>query len=309
MKIKKQPIDALNMSCPVPPWTPKNIVKLAQYLGVSQAKITKLLGISYSALRAWIDGRSKNISSKIMSKLYKFEGKINQLRAKAEAKFKEAIEKDERRKSRLPKPWAVSRIRSFMHTWGMTQVELAIFAQVSYDTVTSWSRGRRRLVRKENSDHLSKAEKIAMARGFPKGSPESAENPWVGHRRFLSEKGKEPSTAIPKNCQGSFLVQALEKKPGDFKIAKNAAKITINPGKKRDQLKVKIFLAKEHFEFLGIWRKLGGVKVIELQADPQDALFFNGKAGCITPGKNMLKVSLWATNKAIPLRLSAYFEK
>ncbi len=292
------------MTCPVPPWSPKNIVKLAKYLGISQARLTEHLGISYSALRAWIDGRSKNISDKILSRLRKFENKIPNLRSKAEERFQGLAEREERRKSRLLKPWPVSRIRSFMHTWGMTQVEFALFACVSYDTVTSWSRGRRRLVRKETAEHIGIAEDAAKKRSFPKGS-EASENPWVSHRRFFNEKVSEKSLGeVPKLCHGTFGIQVVEKTPGKFRVAQKTEKLKIAAGKKRDEVKVTILLGKKTLKFDGTWQKLGGVKVIELVTDENNPLFFCGKAGCITPSRNLLRISLWSGSD-LPVRLTA----
>lgn len=303
--MSKKLLSGIKMACPVPPWTPQNIVRLAKYLGISQARLTSLLGISYSALRAWIDGRSKSISPSILARLKKFEGKIRSFRAKAEEKFSEVSLKEERRKSRLPKPWPVSRIRSFMHTWGMSQIEFAIFAGVSYDTVTSWSRGRRRLVRRDTAEHLMSAEKVATQRGFSKKSSDSKENPWSALRKFAAAKVELKDKEIPKNCQGNFLVQVIEKTPGQFKAAKNAELVTISAGKKKKSvLEVKLNLGKQILKFEGRWIQLGGVKVIELSTDKDDKNFMNGTAGCITPSKNLLRISLWSA-KDIPVRLTA----
>lgn len=293
------------MSCPVPPWNPGNIVRLSEYLGISQAKLTALLGISYSALRAWIDGRSQTISPKTLSRLKKFESRIPAFREKAEVHFQELAEKDERKKSRLSKPWAVNRIRSFMHTWGMTQVELAIFAGVSYDTVTSWSRGRRRLVRRETATHMELAEKAALQRGFSKGSPDEKDNPWSKMRQFLDEKKVEKTeTDIPKTLTGDYAFLALEEGSENFRLGKKTDSLIIEAGKKRDIRDVSIKIGAKTLDFTGHIRRLGGVRVLELESQKDDPLFFSSRAGCITPSKNALRVSLWSPGK-VPVRFMA----
>lgn len=301
--MSKKTKNTLQMAVPVPPWTPKNIVKLAKYLGLSQAKVTEIIGISYSALRAWIDGRSKSISSKILSKLEEFERKIPGLRTKAEEKFKVLAEKEERRKSRLNKPWSVTRIRCFMHTWGMTQVEFAIFAGVSYDTVTSWSRGRRRLVRKETAERISFAEKVGLDRGFSKGTSNKKDSPWVLIREFFVQNAKgKVSPDLPEKLIGTFPLQVVEKDPKTYVLGKKSENIAISPKKKKDQVKVELKLGRKTREFSGTWRKLGGIKVLELNSD--DKNFMKGQAGCITPAKNVLKISLWGISD-LPVRMTA----
>jgi DNA-binding transcriptional regulator YiaG len=267
--------------------------------------MTKHLNISYSALRAWIDGRSQSISQGILERLEKFEKKIPALRQEAEVRFAEIAEKEDRRKSRLAKPWAVARIRSFMHTWGMSQVEFALFAGVSYDSVTSWSRGRRRLVRRETAQHLTFAEKIATDRGFDKKKSGEKENPWVAIRHFANQgKTGQFLTEIPKNGLGTFIVQVVEKNPGDMRFGKKNETLTIVSLRKKGQVEVKLTLGQKEWTFAGEFRSLGGVRAIELQTSPDDPLFMNGRVGCITPAKNQLRLSLWAM-KDLPIRMSA----
>ena len=303
--MSKKTKSVLEMACPVPPWTPRNIVKLAKYLGLSQAKMTEMMGISYSALRAWIDGRSRSISAKILSRLEEFESGIPALRAEAEEKLVDVVEREERRKSRMNKPWPVSRIRSFMHTWGMTQVEFAIFAGVSYDTITSWSRGRRRLVRKETADHIAEAEHVGLARGFKKGTATKKMNPWSLIREFCTENGEiRRAVVLPRNLLDAYSLVGLEKTPGEYSLGKPADSIVLSAGTRKDRVKVEVKIGRKIHKFDGIWRKLGGSKVIELMATEDDPRFFLGRAGCITPGKTMLKISLWAKSE-LPVRLTA----
>lgn len=303
--MSKKTKNVLEMACPVPPWTPKNIVKLAKYLGLSQAKLTEMIGISYSALRAWIDGRSQSISAKILARLETFEEEIPALRGEAEERLKDVVERESRRKSRMNKPWPVSRIRSFMHTWGMTQVEFAIFAGVSYDTITSWSRGRRRLVRKETADHIAEAEKTGLERGFKKGTPSKKDNPWALIRAFGALHGSvRPAVPLNRTLLDTYACQVVEKSPRKMSMGKSSEKVVISAGGKKDRVHVEMKLAGETLKLNGIWRRLGGSKVIELLADDDDDRFFMGHAGCITPGKTTLKISLWAKTD-LPVRFTA----
>lgn len=302
---KKKSQHAAVEVCPVPPWEPKPLLKLVRYLAISQAQLARLTGISYSTFRAWIGGRTLKPSQKTLGQLKKFEKKIPALRQAALDKISARSEKESRRASRLAKPWPINRIRSFMHTWGMSQAEFALFCDVSYDSVTSWSRGRRRLVRRSTAEHVEAAEKACRSRGFPTVGAGVKKNPWADVKAFaqanrcLTKLGE-----IPKSLIGTFGVRASVSVPGKNHKGKPTEKIIIKKGQQRKGLEVKIALGQVKLNLTGRWQKLGGLEYLELQAPPEDPRFFQGRAGCITPGSNLLRVSLWSP-KGLPVRLLA----
>lgn len=292
-------------ACPVPPWEPKPLLKLVRYLGLSQAELARLIGISYSTFRAWIGGRTQDPSPRTLEQLKKFEKKIPALREAALQRQADHQEKEQRRASRLGKPWPVNRIRAFMHTWGMSQAEFAIFCGVSYDSVTSWSRGRRHLVRRQTAEHVERAEQAAHTRGFPLVGPNIKKNPWAGLKAFavknrcLSRLGE-----IPRGLLGTFAIRAAEQAPGRFLKGKPTDKITIKKGKQRQSLEIKIVCGKTALTLTGHWMKLGGIDYVALTAPADDPRFFQGMAGCLTPGQTLLRFSLWSA-RPLPLRLLA----
>jgi len=291
--------------CPIPPWTPSNIVKLAKYLAISQARLTEMMGISHSALRAWLSGRSKTISATMLARLKKFEKKIPAARKIAIEKLALKALKESRKNIRLAKPWPVSKIRSFMHTWGMSQAEFAIFCDVSYDSVTSWSRGRRRLVRRETAEHIGKADAVAVARKFPKIGPNTKDSPWNGIREYFQKKfDKSNLKEIPLKWIGKYQIVAVETNPGKYRTAKESEKIVLKPGKKGGQFEVKLTINEKKITLTGQLKKLGGVDLIALFAPPETSEFFKDKAGCINPGKHLLRISIWSSSK-LPIRLLA----
>ncbi|MBF0544910.1 MAG: hypothetical protein HQM08_10775 [Candidatus Riflebacteria bacterium] len=205
--------------------------------------------------------------------------------------------------SRLEKPWSITRIRNFMRLWGMTQVEMAIFCGVSYDSVTSWSRGRRRLVRRSIAEHLETAEKLALEKHFPKSPANSRNNSWLQLRKFCHNELKIKSfPALAQILAGEYPIKAIETKPRDFRKATKAEKIEISKTKAKDTIAVKLTIGKKTVELSGKRLKLGGNDVIGLFAEEGNDYFFNGKAGCISIAQNAIRVSLWPA-KELPLRL------
>ncbi len=292
--------------CPVPPWEPKHLLKLVRYLAVSQAELARLIGISYSTLRAWIGGRTQAPSVRTSDNLRKFEKQIPQLRKAALAKLAARQEKESRRASRLGKPWPVNRIRSFMHTWGMTQSEFAIFCNVSYDSVTSWSRGRRRLVRKQTAAHIEAAEQAARKRGFPVVGPNVKKHPWSGLKAFsFKNRLMHRLGEIPKSLVGTYSIRAAEAAPGRFLKGKPTDRLVIKKGPHRQTLEVKVTFNKTTLNLTGTWQKLGGLDYLALTAHADDPRFFQGRAGCLTPGQTLLRLSLWSPQKNLPLRFLA----
>lgn len=295
--------------CPVPPWEPKRIVGLAKFLALSQARLAKFIGISYSAIRAWHAGRSKTISSTILTRLKKFEKQIPSLRKAALEKLAFKAQKESRKDLLLQKPWPIARIRSFMHTWGMSQAEFAIFCDVSYDSVTSWSRGRRKLVRRKTAEHITLAEEAAKKRGFPKIGPNTKVNPWEGLRDFFKKNlGKTKIGEIPSKLLGTYKINAVETDPKKFRAGKISEKIVIKPLKGNKTFKVQIFLSDKKFDLVGKKVVMGGVDLVLLEACDEDPNFFGGKAGCLNFGKQCLRVSFWPTKK-LPIRFVGTFAK
>ncbi len=204
---------------------------------------------------------------------------------------------------RLAKPWPVARIRAFMKLWGMSQIEMAIFSGVSYDSVTSWSRGRRRLVRSSIADHLDRAEASARDRGFPTKS--SAANPWSGLRNFLQKETGFASAGHKANetISGEYRLLAAETFPRQFRLAANGERVVISKGK--DKVTVELTLGRKHFTFAGRRLVLGGTPVIALATEENDPQFFAGRAGAITIAQGLVRISLWPTKSTLPIRLIA----
>ncbi|HNV69459.1 MAG TPA: helix-turn-helix transcriptional regulator, partial [Candidatus Ozemobacteraceae bacterium] len=115
---------------------------------------------------------------------------------------------------RLPKPWPIARIRNLMDAWGMSQVDFAIFSGVSYDSVTSWCRGRRHLVSRVTSEHLEKAEKIATSRKFKATDGK----PWAGFKNYMKNECpvKVDTDLELKSFDGTFKLEVVETAPGKF---------------------------------------------------------------------------------------------
>lgn len=302
----KSPKKVSDEVCPVPPWEPRTLLKLAQYLAVSQAELSRLLGISYSTFRAWIGGRTQAPSARTIEHLRNFEKRIPELRKVALAKIAARQEKESRRASRLGKPWPVNRIRSFMHTWGMTQAEFAIFCDVSYDSVTSWSRGRRRLVRKQIAEHVEAAELAARKRGFPTVGPNVKKNPWTALKTFaFTNRLMLHLGEIPDSLIGTFSIRAAEAAPRRFLKGKPTDRIIIRKSQHRQTLDIKVIFGKLTLNLTGTWQKLGGNDYLALTAPADDPRFFQGRAGCLTPGQTLLRLSLWSPLKSIPVRYLA----
>ncbi|HOT30056.1 MAG TPA: hypothetical protein PLU72_17905 [Candidatus Ozemobacteraceae bacterium] len=207
----------------------------------------------------------------------------------------------------LPKPWPVERIRGFMSTWGMTQAEFAIFCGVSYDTVTSWSRGRRNLVRVDHAEHISNAEKAAAKRKLPARGGDEAIAPWAGLRTYVRRHSPvKRFKNIPVDMCGTFDILGVEMTPEDIRLAEPIETLTIGkPGGKQGGIPVTIIANRLEITLEGRWRELGGAKLLELIAPAEDPCFFGGHAGCITPGKQILRINLWPADKKIPMRLIA----
>ncbi|MBF0498498.1 MAG: hypothetical protein HQM09_00060 [Candidatus Riflebacteria bacterium] len=206
---------------------------------------------------------------------------------------------------RLEKPWPVSRIHSFMRIWGMTQVEMAVFCGVSYDSVTSWSRGRRRLVRRSIADHLEAAEESAREREFPRGSAGGRSNPWLALRKFCRKTMKLGSfKALPKETLGTFPLLAVETFPRVVRRADRQECLRIRKVKGKEAYVVELIIGKKTLELDAIKTHMGDSEVIALTTSEKDAPFFNGRAGCITIAQHLIRVSLWPT-KSLPIRMIA----
>ncbi|MBP7634509.1 helix-turn-helix transcriptional regulator [Candidatus Ozemobacteraceae bacterium] len=207
----------------------------------------------------------------------------------------------------LAKPWPVERIRGFMSTWGMTQAEFAIFCGVSYDTVTSWSRGRRNLVRVDHAEHIANAEKAAAKRKLPARGGDESVAPWAGLRTYVRRysSGKRCKN-IPENIQGSYAILGVEMNQDDIRLGDPVETVEIGKSEAR-QADVSVTIHARDLEITleGRWRELGGAKLLELIAPEEDPCFFGGHAGCITPGKQNLRINLWPADKRIPMRLIA----
>jgi len=207
----------------------------------------------------------------------------------------------------LAKPWPVERIRGFMSTWGMTQAEFAIFCGVSYDTVTSWSRGRRNLVRVDHAEHISSAEKAATKRNLPARGGDEPVAPWASLRTYVRKHSPAKRfKKIHEDIQGVFGILGVEMNPDEIRLADPIEKIEIGkPVGKQANIPVTIIANALEITLDGRWRELGGAKLLELAAPAEDPHFFGGHAGCITPGKQILRINLWPTDKRIPMRLIA----
>jgi len=205
--------------------------------------------------------------------------------------------------SMLEKPWPVSRITGFMRLWGMSQIEMAVFCGVSYDSVTSWSRGRRRLVRRSIAEHLEQAEDLAHDRSFPKLPANGRESPWSRLRTFCVEKRNCPFPPLEGHLSGTYPICVVETAPGTFRGGTASESVSLAKGK-GSALEIGITLGKSTLTLHGKRERMGGTEVIALFADPKDPQFFNGRAGCITTGQDMVRVTLWPA-KNLPLRIAA----
>ena len=205
----------------------------------------------------------------------------------------------------LEKPWPIARIRAFMKLWGMSQVEMAVFCDVSYDSVTSWSRGRRRLVRRAIADHLERAENSGKERGFVRAAAGRG-SPWMALRRLCQADGRSIGVSAPPTpLLGHFAIGAVETGPRQIRLATKQEELVIQKGKGKDDVVVKINLGKKEMSFEGQRRILGGVEAIALQTDPKDPQFFSGRVGCITIAQDLVRVALWPVKNLIPLRMVA----
>lgn len=207
----------------------------------------------------------------------------------------------------LAKPWPVERIRGFMSTWGMTQAEFAIFCGVSYDTVTSWSRGRRNLVRVDHAEHIASAEKAAAKRKLPARGGDETVAPWAGLRTFVRKHSPaKRAKNISDDIHGTYDVLGVEMNPDEIRLAETIETVEIGTsGNKQGKVPVTIIANELEITLEGRWRELGGAKLLELIAPEEDPCFFGGHAGCITPGKQSLRINLWPADKRIPMRLIA----
>ena len=205
----------------------------------------------------------------------------------------------------LEKPWPIARIRAFMKLWNMSQVEMAVFCDVSYDSVTSWSRGRRRLVRRAIADHLERAESSGKERNFGRAA-NGRGSPWMALRRLCQADGRSIGiSAPPTPLLGHFAIGAVETGPRQVRLGTRQEEIVIQKGKGKDEVVVKITLGKKEMSFDGQRQILGGVEAIALQTDEKDPQFFSGRVGCITIAQNLVRVALWPAKGQIPLRLVA----
>ncbi len=207
----------------------------------------------------------------------------------------------------LAKPWPVERIRGFMSTWGMTQAEFALFCGVSYDTVTSWSRGRRNLVRVDHAEHIANAEKAAAKRRLRIHGGDESVAPWAGLRTYVRRHSPvKRFKNIPSDIHGSYAILGVEMSPDEIRLADPIEKIEIGATReKQADVSVTIVMNSLEMTLEGRWRELGGAKLLELIAPEEDPCFFGGHAGCITPGKQNLRINLWPTDKRIPMRIIA----
>ena len=205
---------------------------------------------------------------------------------------------------RIEKPWPVPRIRTLMRWWGMSQVEFAVFSGVSYDSVTSWCRGRRRLVRRETSEHLERAEKIANSRKLPKVIESKWENPWLKLRTYCTDHYLlDPQDDKDlKSFNGTFPFLAVETQPEKFRRATQGEQLTVKMGGKKEPAKVSLHLGRQKLAFEGIPHQMGGAMVLELVAPDKDKRFLKGRAGCITYSQGMIRICLWAIG-LLPLRV------
>ncbi|MBF0408826.1 MAG: hypothetical protein HQM10_15875 [Candidatus Riflebacteria bacterium] len=207
-------------------------------------------------------------------------------------------------KAWLEEPWPVSRIRNFMNLWGMTQFEMAIFCDVSYDSVTSWSRGRRNLVRKSIVDHLEKAEKCALSKSFNSEYETKKNDSWFELRRFSNNEIKAPFPALDGEMTGVFPIRALQESSGEFRKTARNEKVTISLAKTSGQFDVKLNISGKTLEFTGKLMVIAGIKVIALLSDMKSPEFFSGRAGCISIAQNAIRISLWPA-KQLPLKIIA----
>jgi len=207
----------------------------------------------------------------------------------------------------MPKPWPVERIRGFMSLWGMTQAEFAIFCGVSYDTVTSWSRGRRNLVRVDHAGHIEAAEKAARKRKLTIPAEGAPAAPWAPLRAFVRRHSPiRQAGTIPANLCGTFPVAGVEMHPAALRLADPIESVTIGKAKgKSEAIPVTIIANGLEITLEGRWRELGGARLLELIAPVDEPCFFGGHAGCITPGKQILRINLWPADARIPMRLIA----
>lgn len=205
----------------------------------------------------------------------------------------------------LEKPWPIARIRAFMKLWGMSQVEMAVFCDVSYDSVTSWSRGRRRLVRRAIADHLERAEASGKERGFGRAAAGRG-SPWMALRRLCQADGRSIGVSAPSTpLLGHFAIGAVETGPRQIRLATKQEELVIKKGKGKDDVVVEIKLGKKDMTFNGERRILGGAETIALVGDPKDPQFMAGRVGCITIAQNLVRVALWPVKNLIPLRMVA----
>ncbi|HEY9072162.1 MAG TPA: helix-turn-helix transcriptional regulator [Candidatus Ozemobacteraceae bacterium] len=207
----------------------------------------------------------------------------------------------------MEKPWPVERIRGFMSLWGMTQAEFAIFCGVSYDTVTSWSRGRRNLVRVDHAGHIECAEKAARKRKLTVPAAGEPAAPWAPLRTFVRRHSPiRQAGAIPANLCGTFQIVGVEMHPAALRLSDPIETVTIGKGKGRSEtVPVTIIANGLEITLEGRWRELGGARLLELIAPADEPCFFGGHAGCITPGKQNLRINLWPADARIPMRLIA----
>ncbi len=207
----------------------------------------------------------------------------------------------------LARPWPVERIRGFMSTWGMTQAEFAIFCGVSYDTVTSWSRGRRNLVRVDHAEHIANAEKAAAKRKLPVRDGDESVAPWATLRTYVRRHSPAKRfKKIPDNIYGSYAILGVEMNQDDVRLTDPVETVEIGKSEaKQADVSVTIHARNLEITLEGRWRELGGAKLLELIAPEEDPCFFGGHAGCITPGKQNLRINLWPADKRIPMRFIA----
>ncbi len=276
--------------------TAKKTVKAAK----PAKKIVKAKPAAKAKVAKKVAPKTKKTAAKKPAKkiVAKKKPAIGKAKKKVALKTKKLVAKPKALPKRLPKPWPIARIRSLMEAWGMSQVDFAIFAGVSYDSVTSWCRGRRHLVNRATAEHLEKAEKIAHSRKFkPTGG-----KPWAGFKNYMKNEStvKVDTDLELKTFDGTFKLEVVETTPGKFRNATKNEKVAIKMSGKNG--KVALHIGRQKIDFDGVLHHMGGAPALELIASPKDKDFLAGRAGCITFVAGLLRIGLWSTG-GYPVRM------
>ena len=194
------------------------IARLAELLGISQRDFYNLRArkIFPQDVQDRLQAKKKQLTALAKEMLQK--------RQEKETRQQESAARTLRRESISP-----DILREVLTMWGTSQVETACVAGVSYDTVTSWCNGRRRIFRLEHLDLIDRLRKIAKKRRF------SAVDTvfFAGHfplMRFIQSKKKQV-LGFSKEPTGTFPIVALETSRGKFRLGKETDSICLRRAK------------------------------------------------------------------------------